>query len=175
MNIRLLLVLVVGLAGCGQQSLDPTRHTGSGGATGTGGATAAGGRTGAGGADAGRPTGPVENCTVVQAGCLCDPMTGLYACSAPGDGGASDAAGSGTGDDSCAPAGQAGSILGCVTGCDSDVTFGYSPVCSGGQWICPPGTFDVGACGRSYCQSPEPPFCGCNPVTGLMICTGPLL
>ncbi len=46
----------------------------------------------------------------------------------------------------------------CVSDCGSDA--GYAPICSGGAWVCPPGTRDASTCPPT-CWGPPPPGCEC--------------
>lgn len=75
-----------------------------------------------------------------------------------------DDAGSWTDGDIC----RGSSSMFCVTACGSDA--GLAPVCTGGEWTCPPGTRDAASCPPG-CVGASPPGCVC--VDTRWVCEAP--
>ncbi len=68
------------------------------------------------------------------------------------------------GRDDAGPHGDGGPCSGssgliCVASCGGDA--GLPPICSGGAWVCPPGTVDIHSCPPT-CWGPPPPGCTCR-------------
>jgi hypothetical protein len=163
MRTRLLLVVLLGAAGCGGQELTPTVPSGKGGSSSTP-------TTGSGGSQGGRPS--------TGAGGLGERggAGGIGASGLGGDGiggiAGSGVGASGFGGDGV---GAGGASAGCLAGPAPFLCAGanctgpaVSAICQYGTWTCPDD--QSGVCTLLPCSSSVPSGCACSPISGLVVC-----